>query len=114
MFLRINLLSYLGETIPRQQPLLTLISKKRTKIPTPAANIHLSIPDLISPSEIITEHQRTIFRYVAGWMIHSLQKKYPNSDEVGSFLDGRVRRLIMPTQRFEQLIERLLISLSLH
>lgn len=110
MFVRIHLLSYLGESIPRQQPLLTLISKKKDKYPSNPGMVNLNTPPASLLTRPILEHQRTIIRYVAGWMIHSLKKQYPSSDEVGTFIDRRVRRLICPSQMFSNLIERLLIS----
>src|SRR3989338_2713250 len=86
------MLSYIGDMIPRRQPLLNeILANKRNRRSLSSPSIQLET--LAIPADLncdFTEHQDGILRYVAEYMVKSLMKKYPEDEQLVGLVDRRV------------------------
>ena len=75
--------------IPRRQPLLDeRLHQTQKKI-----CIVIQLETLAIPADLncdLTEHQDGILRYVAGYLVKSLMKKYPEDEQLVGLVDRRV------------------------
>ena len=108
LLLRLHLLSYSDDMINRDQPLIEDLL--RQKSPTEEHPQPLQIGDIQVSDEVvpISEEERAIVRYVSGWMLRILMKKYPNTDIFNRFVSIRVGGLYAVTTDFENVVETLL------
>jgi len=109
--LRLNMFGYIGEGIARNQALATYLANVAKSARAQAATPQIILPSLtFIQSTEITPEERCIIRYISGWMLHLLLKKFTD-EKLGNLIECFTGRLIRAIPRFDGFIERLIIQI---
>src|SRR3989338_1242576 len=108
MLVRLHLFSYVGDMIERDQPVIQSILARPPKAVSvlPPYEIQ-NVPHW--ENYAASAHEIPVIRYIAGWLLRSLIKNFPENPRFHELLQARVHGLIQSTNEFERMVERLVV-----
>lgn len=111
MLLRLNLHSYIGEMIERDQPVINAILSPPTQIQEAQAHASSSATPILQTNFQIdqpaSEREQSVIRYISGWVLRKLLENFHLHPIPRNFIGAKVRGLIRVTADFHLLIESL-------
>lgn len=105
---RLNLHSYIGEMIDRDQPVIHSILQDgqqhgTTPLPSPTLNT-----DFEAGQQTLEAREQSVVNYVAGWLLRSIMKFFPENQLLLSrLIQARVNGLYRCTHEFQELSQLL-------